>query len=308
MKKHYLVCGGAGFIGINLCRHFIKLGHKVTVIDNLYCGNADNLPKTIKFIQSDIKDIQCSMLDSKIDGIFNLACPASPKNYQKDPFFTINTCVQGVLKLLQIAQTYKIPILQASTSEVYGMALESPQKEEYYGNVNCTGIRACYDEGKRIAETLCFDHYRQYGTKIRVVRIFNTYGPYMDENDGRVISNFIIQALSKKPITIYGDGTQTRSFCYIDDLIDGLIKMIESDYIGPINLGNPDERSINNIVEHLSKLIQNDIKIVYKPLPQNDPLHRCPDISKAKKILKWKPNISFEEGLKRVIEYYNLKS
>lgn len=301
--KHYLVCGGAGFIGINLCHKLLELGHRVTVIDNLYCGNESNLPKEVRFIKLDIIDIPNPIYEN-YDGIFNLACPASPKNYQKNPFYTIKTCVQGILHLLNIAKNCNIPILQSSTSEIYGDATETPQAEEYKGNVNCTGSRACYDEGKRLAETMCFDHNRIYGTKIRVVRIFNTYGPYMDEHDGRVISNFITQSLRNKKLTVYGHGKQTRSFCYVDDMVDGLIKAIESEHNGPINLGNPDERTIIYIANLVNSMTGNTETIKKCILPQDDPIRRCPDITKAKSLLGWTPSVSLDVGLRKTINYF----
>lgn len=303
--KHYLVCGGAGFIGINLCNYLINLGHQVTCVDNMYCGDCGNLSREVTFYNIDIRSImERSMLFSDIDGIFNLACPASPKNYQRDPFFTIDTCTRGVYELLELAKLLDIPLLQSSTSEIYGNATVTPQSEDYNGNVNCTGIRACYDEGKRLAETICFDHNRKFGTKIRVVRIFNTYGPYMARDDGRVISNFITQSIENKNLTIYGDGKQTRSFCYVDDMVRGLVKAIESPNIGPINLGNPDERSIENTAEIIIKLTGQG-GVEYMPLPQDDPVRRRPDITKARNLLKWEPVVEFEDGIQLTIEYFN---
>lgn len=302
---HYLVCGGAGFIGVNLCEFLISMGHQVTVWDDLSTGNKHNLPSQVKFEKVNIRDVVPKSYKGIFDGIFNLACPASPKKYQMNPISTVQTCVNGTLNLLDIAQYSDIPILQASTSEVYGDSTICPQSEDNLGNVNCTGIRACYDEGKRTAETLCFDHHRTRGTKVCIVRIFNTYGPYMDINDGRVISNFITQTLSGKPITIYGGGFQTRSFCYVTDTVKGLVSAINSGKIGPFNIGNPDERSINGILEIIKEKLSRNVEISYKPFPQDDPYRRCPDITKAMKELLWSPSVSFSEGLDYTIEYYN---
>jgi UDP-glucuronate decarboxylase len=302
---HYLVCGGAGFIGVNLCRYLIDRGHTVTVWDNLITGNKHNLPTEVKFEKIDIKDLVPKSYKGVFDGIFNLACPASPSKYQSNPIATAKTCVNGMLNLLDIAQYSDIPILQASTSEVYGNSPICPQREDNLGNVNCTGIRACYDEGKRMAETLCFDHHRTRGTRICVVRIFNTYGPYMSPNDGRIISNFIVQALQGKDMTIYGTGEQTRSFCYVTDTVQGLVQALESGKTGPFNIGNPEERNILGVASIIMDEIHDpNISVVFKPLPQDDPVRRCPDITLARKELNWSPVVGFREGIKKTIEYY----
>lgn len=301
--RHYLIAGGAGFIGTNLVKYLINLGHKVTVIDNFSTSSKyKKWPENVEFIYHDI--IDKIKLERCFDGIFNLACPASPIQYQKDPINTLLTCILGTKNLLDIATEQNIPILQASTSEVYGDPIISPQSEEYRGNVSCIGVRACYDEGKRGAETLCFDYNRTKGTKVRVVRIFNTYGPYMSKDDGRVISNFINQCLSYDPITIYGDGKQTRSFCYVDDMIRGLFDMINGNDIGPINLGNPEEYSIRDIALKIKEKTKSQSVISFMSLPEDDPRYRCPDISKAKDILNWRPVIDLDEGLEKTIEYF----
>lgn len=300
----YLVCGGAGFIGVNLCRRLLELGHTVTVVDNLYCGNKDNLPQGVEgveFIEADIRST--TLLVSNINGIFNLACPASPKNYRKDPLYTISICTMGTKMLLEMADYFDIPILHASASDVYGNPTHSQLVEEYRGNVNCTGVRACYEEGKRLAETLCFDHYRLCGTKVRVVRIFNTYGPYMAEDDG-VISNFITQALRNDPFTIYGCGKQSRGFCYVDDIVDGLIKAIESDHIGPINLGNPDACDVLSIAKLIKDLTKSSSTTEHSSKYFDDPMHRCPNVNKAKEFLDWKPTTTLEAGLLKTITHF----
>ena len=298
---HYLVCGGAGFIGANLCRYLLKMGDTVTVWDNLCTGDKNKKQKNVTFVRKDIRDvIPCK---TKFDGIFNLACPASPTKYQTNPQVTMETCVTGTINLLNTALYSDIPLVQASTSEVYGNSLKTPHQEDDPGVVNCTGIRACYDEGKRAAETLCFDHHRKKGTKIRVVRIFNTYGPFMSPDDGRIISNFITQALSGKPITVYGDGLQTRSFCYVDDTVLGLYLAMNSSVIGPVNIGNPDERSVLDVAKYISDIIPGS-SIKYKHLPVDDPIKRCPDITRAKTLLGWLPKVSFSEGISRTIDYY----
>lgn len=306
MKK-ILITGGAGFIGSNLCHKLIKSGNHVTCLDNLYTGSKENIKDLLnhpnfKFIEHDV----VFSYDIEADEIYNLACPASPPHYQKDPIKTAKTSIFGILNALECAKKYNSKILQASTSEVYGNPYMHPQKEEYFGNVNPIGIRSCYDEGKRVAETFMFDYYRKYQTKIRVVRIFNTFGPNMNKEDGRVVSNFIIQALQNKDITIHGDGTQTRSFCYVDDLIMGLIKMMEnnSDFIGPVNLGNTEEITVLEFAKKIIKLTNSNSKIVFKELPMDDPIKRKPDLSLAYKKLNYMPNISVDDGLLKTIEYF----
>lgn len=307
-KKVILVTGGAGFIGSNLCKRLISENHKVICIDNLYSGLKKNIEPLLSnsnftFIEHDII-FPLDNLNLKCDEIFNLACPASPKFYQKDPIFTLKTNVIGVMNMLDFARKNNAIILQASTSEVYGNPTQTPQKENYFGNVNPNGIRSCYDEGKRVAECLCFDYHRIYGTKIKIARIFNCYGPNMRIDDGRVISTFINQALTEKNITIFGDGKQTRSFCYIDDLMDGLEKLITSktEIIGPVNLGNPQEICIKQTAEIIKKLTNSKSSFEYLPLPQDDPLSRNPDISYAKKIINFNPKINLETGLLKTIK------
>jgi UDP-glucuronate decarboxylase len=310
MRKRILVTGGAGFIGSHLCERLLQEGHEVICVDNFYTGTKDNIKHLMnnpyfEIIRHDIT----FPLYVEVDEIYHLACPASPVHYQNDPVFTIKTAVHGTINMLGLAKRTKAKILLASTSEVYGDPEVHPQPEEYWGNVNPIGPRACYDEGKRCAETLFFDYYRQHKVKIKIARIFNTYGPRMQINDGRVISNFIVQALKGEDITVYGDGSQTRSFCYLDDMIEGLIRLMNTpdEITGPINLGNPKETSILELAQKIIELTGSNSKIVFKPLPQDDPRRRCPDITKAKIILNWEPKISLEEGLKRTIEYFKLK-
>jgi len=302
--KTILITGGAGFIGSNLCKRLIK-DNIVICLDNLSTGDMTNIMPLIenpnfKFIEHDI----INPIDIEIDEIYNLACPASPVHYQKDSLQTVKTCVFGIYNLLELAKKYNAKILQSSTSEVYGNPLIHPQNEDYFGNVNINGPRSCYDEGKRCAETFMSDYHKQYGVNIKIARIFNTYGKNMRQDDGRVISNFIVQALSNKEITIYGDGSQTRSYCYIDDLIDGLIKLMESNISTPINLGNPFEYSILKTAEIIMSKIETKSQIVFKKLPQDDPIKRKPDITKAKKELNWEPKISLNEGLDKTIAYF----
>lgn len=304
--KRILVTGGAGFIGSHLCKKLLQQGHKVICLDNMYTGIYDNIKslyedKNFVFINADINN----SIDLKVDQIYNLACPASPVHYQHDPIMTAKTSFLGALNVLELAKKNKARVLQASTSEVYGDPLIHPQTELYRGNVNAIGPRACYDEGKRIAETLFFDYQRQYGVDIRVVRIFNTYGPNMLEDDGRVVSNFIVQALNNEDITIYGDGTQTRSFCYVDDLVDGLLKMMENDnFSGPVNLGNPHEITVYELAQIIIEKTGSNSKIVYKDLPEDDPTKRRPAIELAKTKLNWQPTVTINEGLDRTIEYF----
>ncbi len=308
MAKTILVTGGAGFIGSHLCERLLAEGHKVAAVDNLYTGSLANIAHleanpNFQFFQHDIVEPFHFL---SVDEVYNLACPASPVHYQTDPVKTTVTSVQGVINMLELARRAGARILQASTSEVYGNPRVHPQKEDYWGYVNPTGPRACYDEGKRCAETLFFDYHRQHQLDIKIVRIFNTYGPRMHPNDGRVVSNFIVQALSGQDITIYGDGTQTRSFQYIDDLIEGLIKMMQTDgFIGPVNLGNPEEFTIRELANKVLELIpESSSKIVFRPLPQDDPVRRRPDIGLAQKRLGWQPKIQLEEGLRRTIDYF----
>ncbi|MDD4332948.1 MAG: SDR family oxidoreductase [Patescibacteria group bacterium] len=307
MTKKILVTGGAGFIGSHLCQELLEKGNEVICLDNFFTGQKINIEKffnnpNFKLIEFDIED----KIDLIVDEIYNLACPASPVHYQENPVKTVRTNTIGIINLLELAKKSGAKILQASTSEVYGDPFEHPQKESYWGNVNPVGIRSCYDEGKRVAETLCLDYYRQYGVAIKIVRIFNTYGPNMYIDDGRVVSNFIVQALRNENITIYGDGSQTRSFQYIDDLISGMTKMMAQDeFIGPVNLGNPTEFTIKELAEKVLELIpESKSKIIYRPLPQDDPRKRKPDISLAKEKLGWEAKIQLEEGLKKTIAYF----
>jgi UDP-glucuronate decarboxylase len=303
-----LVTGGAGFLGSHLCEKLLDLNHEVICVDNFYTGSSKNIShlrdfKSFEFLMHDIT----SPLYLEIDGVFNLACPASPIQYQKNPVQTFKTNVNGAINMLGLAKRTHARFLQASTSEIYGDPSVSPQSEEYWGNVNPIGLRSCYDEGKRAAETLTFDYHRQFGTDIRVARIFNTYGPRMAPDDGRVVSNFIVQALTGEQITIYGDGTQTRSFCYVDDLIEGLVKLYFTEEIyEPVNLGNPQPVNILNLAEEIIDLTKSKSKIVMKPLPTDDPKQREPMITKAEQILKWKPRVSRQEGLLKTIDFFKL--
>ncbi len=306
--KTILVTGGAGFIGSHLCKKLLEKDNYVICVDNLFTGSKNNIlgllkNKNFEFLEHDI--IKSFPVDKHIDEIYNLACPASPVHYQYNAIRTIKANTVGVINMLGIAKKHKARFLQASTSEVYGDPIEHPQKETYRGSVSCIGPRACYDEGKRVAETLCFDYHRQHKVDIKIIRIFNTYGENMAKDDGRVVSNFIVQALEGKDLTIYGDGSQTRSFCYVLDLVDGIIKMMEKDnFIGPVNLGNPDEFTVKELAEKVIKLTKTKSKIIYKPLPQDDPKQRKPDITLAKTELGWEPKIKLEEGLNKTIEYF----
>ena len=306
MKK-IIVTGGAGFLGSHLCRELLEKNHKVLCVDNFYTGTKKNIEKLLldpnfELIKHDIT----YPIYFEVDEIYNLACPASPIHYQNNPVQTTKTNVFGAINILDLANKVKAKVLQASTSEVYGDPELHPQPESYMGKVNPIGIRACYDEGKRCAETLFFDYFRQKKVSIKVVRIFNTYGPNMHPHDGRVVSNFIMQALENKNITIYGDGTQTRSFCYVDDLIKGLISMMETNksITGPINLGNPNEFSMNQLAREVIRATNSKSKIEYKDLPQDDPRKRQPDIRRAKTELNWEPTIDLEEGLEKTIDYF----
>jgi len=305
--KRILVTGGAGFIGSHLCERLLKEGSEVICLDNFFTGRKENIAHLLdnpnfEIIRHDV--IEPVLLE--VDQIYNLACPASPVHYQYNPVKTIKTNIMGTLNMLGLAKRVRARILQASTSEVYGDPKVHPQTESYWGNANPIGLRACYDEGKRCAESLMFAYHRQNGVDIRVVRIFNTYGPRMLENDGRVVSNFIVQALRNQDITVYGEGSQTRSFCYIDDMVDGFIKMMNhDDLVGPVNLGNPGEFTVLELANMVKRLTSSSSKIVYKPLPQDDPVQRRPDISLAKETLGWRPLIGLEEGLLRSIEYFS---
>ena len=305
-----LITGGAGFLGSALSKRLLKEGNEIWCLDNLSTGNLENIADLrtnpcFHLINQDVIDPVCT----PVDQIYNLACPASPAHYQKNPVHTAKTCFLGALNVLDLAERYNAVVLQTSTSEIYGDPLVHPQTEAYKGNVNPVGIRSCYDEGKRIAETLFFDHARQYGTKIRVVRIFNTYGPNMDPKDGRVVSNFIIQALRGENITIYGDGSQTRCFCYVDDMIEALIRMMNNptDFAGPVNLGNPIEMTVKELAEKVIRLTGSVSSLEFHELPEDDPVRRKPDISLAKRMLGWEPKVSFEEGLKDTIAYFKMR-
>ncbi len=315
-KKTILVAGGAGFVGSHLCDYLITQGNFVIVFDNLTTGNAINLKHLMKhprfkFFKIDVtgrEGFKTLPYKGKVHQIYHLASPASPPRYQKDPIATWKANTIGTLNLLELAKKQRAKFLFASTSEIYGDPKEHPQKETYHGNVNPVGVRACYDESKRAGEALCADFVHMYKMPIKIVRIFNTFGPKMDKNDGRVVSNFINQALHNKPITIYGKGSQTRSFMYIDDLILGLTKMMEGKIVGPVNLGNPEEFSVKQLAQKIIKLTKSSSQLVYKPLPQDDPKQRKPDITLAKKELSWLPKIQLEEGLMKTIEYFNDKN
>ena len=308
-RERILVTGGAGFIGSHLCEKLLDLGNDVICVDNLFTGSKDNIRHLMdnnyfEFIRHDVTQ----PLYVEVDQIYNLACPASPVHYQHDPIATGKTSIMGALNSLGLAKRCKARILQASTSEVYGDPEVHPQPETYRGCVNPIGPRSCYDEGKRMAETLFFDYHRQHGVDIKVIRIFNTYGPRMSAHDGRVVSNFIVQALNNEDITIYGDGKQTRSFCYVDDLVEGMIRMMNSrdGFTGPVNIGNPGEYTMLELAEHIIALSGSDSKIVFRPLPQDDPMQRRPVIDLAKKELDWEPTIKLDEGLARTIEYFRV--
>ena len=301
-----LVTGGAGFIGSHLCERLLNEGHDVICLDNFFTGSRDNIIHLMDSHRFEVvrHDITQPIL-LEVDRIYNLACPASPVHYQYNPVKTTKTSVMGTINMLGMAKRVRARILQASTSEVYGDPQVHPQTEDYWGNVNPIGIRSCYDEGKRVAETLMMDYHRQNGVDIRIIRIFNTYGPRMAENDGRVVSNFILQALRNEDITVYGDGSQTRSFCYVDDLVDGMVRMMEcSDFIGPVNLGNPVENTILEFAEKIITITGSQSRIVFKALPQDDPKQRQPDIALASRKLGWKPEIDLDAGLKKAAAYF----
>ena len=301
-----LITGGAGFIGANLTNRLLGLGHEILCVDNFLTGSKENLKPfasnpRFELLRHDIN----IPLRVEVDGIFNLACPASPVQYQKNPVQTLTTNVLGSINILELAKSLKVRVLQASTSEIYGDPKISPQAESYWGNVNPTGVRSCYDEGKRAAETLFFDYNRQHGVDIRVARIFNTYGPGMAADDGRVVSNFIMQALTGVQMTVYGDGSQTRSLCYVDDLVDGLVKYyFESDYIGPLNLGNPEPVTMLDLANEIKTITNSSSEIIFKNLPKDDPTQREPDIGLARKIIGWEPVISRNEGLRKAVQYF----
>jgi len=301
-----LITGGAGFIGSHLTERLLNEGHSVIIIDNFHTGSRDNIRHLLH--NDDLEIFRLDVTEPyrmEVDVIYNLACPASPIHYQRSPVKTVLTSVMGVINALNLAKETKARVLQASTSEIYGNPEIHPQPEGYWGHVNTIGPRSCYDEGKRVAETLMFDYHQENNVDIRLARIFNTYGPRMRPDDGRVVSNFILQALRGEPISIFGDGSQTRSFCFVSDLVEGLMRfMNQNDTIGPINFGNSDERTIKEIAELIIKLTGSRSKIIYKPLPTDDPVRRCPDISLAKKKLDWQPTISLEQGLPEVIDYF----
>lgn len=308
MRKTILITGGAGFLGSHLCERLLNDGHNVICVDNCFTGNKENIYHLInhprfEFIRHDIT----FPLYIEVDQIYNLACPASPIHYQFDPVQTTKTSVHGAINMLGLAKRVKARIMQASTSEVYGDPTVHPQQESYWGNVNPIGHRACYDEGKRCAETLCFDYHRQHNLSIKVARIFNTYGPKMNLYDGRVVSNFIVQALQNEPITIYGDGSQTRSFCYVDDMVEGFVRLMNSEdgFTGPVNLGNPGEFTIRELAEQVVDMTGSKSKLEFMPLPEDDPKQRRPDISLAKNQFGWEPKVKLKEGLIKTIDYFD---
>ncbi|HHH72397.1 MAG TPA: SDR family oxidoreductase [Sulfuricurvum sp.] len=307
MRKRILVTGGAGFLGSHLCTRLVNEGNDVICLDNFFTGNKENIEKLIgnPFFEVIRHDVTLPIY-LEVDEIYNLACPASPPHYQFDPVATTKTSVMGAINMLGLAKRCKAKILQASTSEVYGDPEVHPQPESYRGSVNTTGIRACYDEGKRCAETLFFDYFRQHGVNIKVMRIFNTYGPNMHLSDGRVVSNFIVQALRNENITIYGNGLQSRSFCYVDDLIEGMIRLMNSTdgFTGPVNIGNPGEFTMLELAQKIIEITGSNSKITFHPLPQDDPLQRQPDITLAKQVLGWEPTIALDEGLEKTISYF----
>jgi UDP-glucuronate decarboxylase len=310
MAKRILVTGGAGFLGSHLCERLVAAGHEVLCVDNYFTGRRANVAHLLEAPNFELMRHDVTFpLYVEVDEIYNLACPASPIHYQYDPVQTTKTSVHGAINMLGLAKRTRARMLQASTSEVYGDPTMHPQTEEYWGNVNPIGPRSCYDEGKRCAETLCFDYHRQHGVKIKVVRIFNTYGPRMHPNDGRVVSNFIVQALRGEPITLYGDGSQTRAFCYVDDLIEGVIRMMASpdDITGPINLGNPGEFTIRRLAEMVIEITGSRSGLIHHELPENDPAQRRPDIARARAMLDWQPTIALEEGLRRTIAYFEAR-
>jgi len=308
-----VITGGTGFIGSNLCKKLLLEGNKIICIDNNFTGSLENIQDCLEnpnftFINHNVIEPLHLENIEKIDQIYNLACPASPKAYQSDPLFTLNTNILGTVNLLELAKKHNARILLSSTSEVYGDPKISPQIEEYWGNVNPVGIRSCYDEGKRVAETFMMEYKNKYGLDVKIARIFNTYGPMMNKDDGRVVSNFINQCIRNEPITIYGDGEQTRSVCYIDDLLNGLIKLMNNNITnGPINLGNPYELSIKDLAIEIKNITNSESTIIYHPLPSDDPMKRKPDISKAKSMLGWEPSIQLKEGIEKTVDYFMKK-
>lgn len=305
--KNILVTGGAGFLGAHVCERMLARGHHVTCLDNYYTGspaNIEHLRHSSRF--SILEQSVCDPVSGRFDEIFNFACPASPPHYQLDPIYTFRTSVIGTMNMLELARSSGAKLMQASTSEIYGDPLVHPQKETYWGNVNTTGIRSCYDEGKRGAETLVYDYQRFHGVNVRVVRIFNTYGPGMNPEDGRVVSNFIIQALKGENITIYGEGSQTRSFCYRDDLVEGILRLMDApdDVSFPVNIGNPSEFTIRELADLVLEMIPSSSKLVFMPLPEDDPTQRCPDIARAREHLGWEPRVALRDGLEKTIEYF----
>jgi UDP-glucuronate decarboxylase len=308
LRKRVLVTGGAGFLGAHLCARLLADGHDVVCVDNFFTGTKDNIVELMDFHHFEVLRHDVTFpLYVEVDEIYNLACPASPIHYQFDPVQTTKTSVHGAINMLGLAKRVKATIFQASTSEVYGDPEVHPQREDYWGRVNPIGLRSCYDEGKRCAETLFFDYRRQHGLRVKVARIFNTYGPKMHPNDGRVVSNFIVQALQNRPITLYGDGTQSRSFCYVDDMIEGFVRLMQSpdDLAGPVNLGNPGEFTIRELAEKVIDLTGSRSELVYKPLPSDDPRQRQPDIALAKDKLGWEPKTNLEVGLDKTIAYFD---
>lgn len=306
--KRILVTGGAGFIGSHLCERLLREGNSVICLDNFFTGSRENVQhllenKNFELVEHDV----IQPYETEIDEIYNLACPASPVHYQYNPVNTMKTSILGIINMLELAQKSNARILQASTSEVYGDPKVHPQREDYWGHVNPIGLRSCYDEGKRAAETLIMDYHRHYGVDVRIVRIFNTYGPKMDKNDGRVVSNFIVQALQGEDITVYGDGLQTRSFCYVDDLVDGIMKLMASDYVGPVNIGNNSERTILDFAKLIIEMTGANSKIIYKELPSDDPLQRKPDLTLTKEKLNWQPSTDIKVGIAQTIEYFKEK-
>ena len=308
ISKRVMVTGGAGFLGSHLCERLLDAGHEVLCVDNFFTGRRSNIAHLLGNPRFELLRHDVTFpLYVEVDEIYNLACPASPVHYQHDPVQTTKTSVLGAINVLGLAKRLRVPVLQASTSEIYGDPNVHPQREEYWGNVNTLGPRACYDEGKRCAETLFFDYHRQHGLAIKVVRIFNTYGPRMHPDDGRVVSNFIVQALRGDDITLYGDGEQTRAFCFVDDLIEGFLRMMgtPSTVTGPVNLGNPHEITVRELAERVLALTGSRSRLVFRPRPQDDPTQRCPDITKARELLDWSPNVRLEQGLERTIAYFN---